>query len=120
MQLQIIMIHEADELDPAFAAMKSSGVDAVIAQPSLPRKRIAELALKNLIPALAPSMPFASEGGLAAKALAEEQVRANNKLSMDQAYSRVYADAKNRGLIEQAMSQRTPAQARLLEPKPPI
>ena len=66
MQLQIIMIHAADELDPAFAAMKSSGADAVIVQPSLPRKRISDLALKNFIPALAPTMSFVSEGGLAA------------------------------------------------------
>jgi putative ABC transport system substrate-binding protein len=65
-QLQIIMIHAADELDPAFSAMKSSGADAIIVQPSLPRKRIADLALKNLIPAFAPTMLFASEGGLAA------------------------------------------------------
>jgi putative tryptophan/tyrosine transport system substrate-binding protein len=65
-QLQIFMIHATDELDPAFAAMKSSGVDAVIVQPSLQRKRIADLALKNFIPALAPTMLFASEGGLAA------------------------------------------------------
>jgi putative tryptophan/tyrosine transport system substrate-binding protein len=65
-QLNIIMIHAADELDPAFAAMKSSGADAVIVHPSLPRKRIGDLALKNLIPALAPAMQFASEGGLAA------------------------------------------------------
>jgi putative ABC transport system substrate-binding protein len=55
LKLQIIMIHAADELDPAFAAMKSSDVDAVIVQPSLPRKRICDLALTNLIPALAPS-----------------------------------------------------------------
>jgi putative ABC transport system substrate-binding protein len=67
-QLQIIMIHATDELEPAFVAMKSSGADAVIVLPSLPRKRISDLALKNLIPALSPSMSFASEaeGGLAA------------------------------------------------------
>jgi putative tryptophan/tyrosine transport system substrate-binding protein len=65
-QLQIIMIDAADELDPAFAAMKSHRADAVLVQPSLPRNRIADLALKNLIPVLAPSIPFASEGGLAA------------------------------------------------------
>ena len=65
-QLQIIMIHSADELDPAFVAMKSSGADAVIVQPSLPRKRVSDLALKNLIPALAPTMSFVPEGGLAA------------------------------------------------------
>jgi putative ABC transport system substrate-binding protein len=67
-QFQIIMIHASDELEPAFATMKSSSADAVIVLPSLPRKRISDLALKNFIPALAPSMSFASEaeGGLAA------------------------------------------------------
>ena len=40
------MIHTAEELDAAFAAMESSRVDAGIVQPSLPTKRIAELALK--------------------------------------------------------------------------
>ena len=66
--LEVIMIHAADEVEPAFAAMKSSGADAVIVLPTLPRKRISDLALKNLIPALSPSMSFASEaeGGLAA------------------------------------------------------
>jgi hypothetical protein len=54
------------------------------------------------------------------RTLAEEQRKQNPKLSMSQAYDRVYADVKNRELIEQAMSQRSPSQARLLDPKPPF
>jgi putative ABC transport system substrate-binding protein len=82
-QLQIIMIHAVDELDPAFAAMKSNGVDAVIVQPSLPRKHIGDLALKNLIPALAPSMSFASEGGLAAYAASTPEMYRNVAVYVD-------------------------------------
>jgi putative ABC transport system substrate-binding protein len=74
MQLQIVMIHAADELDPAFAAMKSGAADAVIVQPSLPGKRISDLALKNRIPALAPTMLFASEGGLAAYSASTQEM----------------------------------------------
>ena len=65
-KLQIVMIQSPEELDPSFAVMKSSVADAIIVQPSLPRKRICDLALKNQIPAVAPSRQFASEGGLAA------------------------------------------------------
>jgi putative ABC transport system substrate-binding protein len=45
--------------------MKSGATDAVVVQPSLPRVRIADLALKALIPAVSPTIPFAAEGGLA-------------------------------------------------------
>jgi hypothetical protein len=54
------------------------------------------------------------------RALAEEQRKQNAKLSMSQAYDRVYADVKNRKLIEAAMELRTPSLPRLLDPKPPI
>jgi putative tryptophan/tyrosine transport system substrate-binding protein len=65
LQMQVIMIHAADELAPAFVTMKSSGTDAVVVQPSLPLQRIGDLAIQSLIPAVSPSIAFAREGGLA-------------------------------------------------------
>jgi putative tryptophan/tyrosine transport system substrate-binding protein len=45
--------------------MKGSGTDAVVVQPSLPLQRISDLAIQNLIPAVSPSIAFATVGGLA-------------------------------------------------------
>ena len=66
LEIQIIMIKAADELDPAFATMKKNATDAVVVQPSLPRDRVADLALKYRVPAIAPTGAFAALGGLAA------------------------------------------------------
>ena len=74
LEIQIIMIKAADELDPAFAAMKGNATDAVIVQPSLPRKRAADLALKHRVPAVAPTAAFAAEGGLAAYAASQTEM----------------------------------------------
>ena len=61
-----IMIHSAEELDAAFSAMETSRPDAIIVQPSLPTKRVAELALTFHIPAVCAWRQFARDGGLAA------------------------------------------------------
>jgi putative tryptophan/tyrosine transport system substrate-binding protein len=61
-----IMIHSAEELDTAFAVMKTSRPDALIVQPSLPTKQVAELALNARIPAVCAFRPFAYDGGLLA------------------------------------------------------
>jgi putative ABC transport system substrate-binding protein len=66
LQIQTVMIRQADELDQAFAAMKQDALNAVIVQPSLPRQRVVDLALKNHILAIAPTSEFAALGGLAA------------------------------------------------------
>ena len=63
LEIQIIMIKAADELDPAFATMKKNATDAVVVQPSLPRDRVADLALKYRVPAIAPTGAFAALGG---------------------------------------------------------
>jgi putative ABC transport system substrate-binding protein len=68
LQMQVIMIHAADELTSAFETMKSSGTDAVVVQPSLPLQRIGDLAIQNLISAVSPSIAFTREGGLASYA----------------------------------------------------
>jgi putative ABC transport system substrate-binding protein len=55
-------IVRAEELELAFAEMGKP--DAVIVQPSLPGKRVAELAAKHRIPAVSTLAPFAELGGL--------------------------------------------------------
>jgi putative ABC transport system substrate-binding protein len=61
-----IMILSTEELDAAFAAMETSRPDAVIVQPSLPTKRVAELTLSHRIPAICTFRNFALDGGLMA------------------------------------------------------
>jgi putative tryptophan/tyrosine transport system substrate-binding protein len=59
-----IMIYSVDQLEAAFSAMDKDRPDAVIAQPSLPTKRAAELAVKYRIPAVSVIRGFAEDGGL--------------------------------------------------------
>jgi putative ABC transport system substrate-binding protein len=59
-----IMIHSVEELEAAFPAMEKERPDAVIVQPSLPTKRIAELAVRYRIPAVSVTRGFAEDGGL--------------------------------------------------------
>src|SRR4051794_26538842 len=54
LQLRIVMIGEPEELDAAFAAIRNDGADAVVVQPSLPRARVAELAVRHRLPSIAP------------------------------------------------------------------
>ena len=54
----------AEELEAAFADMGKERPDAVIVQPSLPAKRVAELALRYRIPAVSTLRGFVEEGGL--------------------------------------------------------
>jgi putative ABC transport system substrate-binding protein len=58
------MIHGADDLDAAFAAAAKESANAVIVQPSLPRKPIIGLAMKYRLPAISPTGFFPREGGL--------------------------------------------------------
>ena len=61
-----IMIRSTEQLDAAFAAMEASRPGAVMVQPSLPTKRVAELALSHRIPAICTFRDFAYDGGLMA------------------------------------------------------
>jgi putative ABC transport system substrate-binding protein len=65
LDIEIVMINAAEEIDPAFATMKKNAVDAVVMQPSLPRSHVAEMALKYRVPVIAPTVTFAALGGLA-------------------------------------------------------
>ena len=62
--IQTIMVRGAEEFDAAFAAMVKERADAVIVQPSLPRKPALDLALKHRLPPISPTRLFPSEGGL--------------------------------------------------------
>ena len=62
--IQQIMIGNAEELDAAFAQVSKNRVDAVIVQPSLAARGAAEFALKHHVPALSVPRWFAEQGGL--------------------------------------------------------
>jgi len=64
MTIDPIMIKSAEELDSAFSAMEKERPDAVIVQPSLPTKYVAELALRQRIPTVSPLRGIVDEGGL--------------------------------------------------------
>jgi putative ABC transport system substrate-binding protein len=59
-----IMIHSSAELDAAFSAETERRPDALIVQPSLPIRRVAELAIRHRVPAVSFIRDFADQGGL--------------------------------------------------------
>jgi putative tryptophan/tyrosine transport system substrate-binding protein len=61
-----IMIHRVAELEAAFQVMEADRPDAVIVQPSLPTKRVAELAIRFRLPTISVIRGFATDGGLMA------------------------------------------------------
>lgn len=69
-----VMIANAGELDASFSAMVGQRPDAVIVQPSLPTKRVAELALTNRLPAVCAWRQFVRDGGLAAYFGSEDEM----------------------------------------------
>lgn len=62
--IQTFMVRGEEEFDAAFKEMVRVRVDAVIVQPTLPRKRAADLALKLRLRAVSPNSYFPDEGGL--------------------------------------------------------
>jgi putative ABC transport system substrate-binding protein len=64
LEISPTMIHKSGELDAAFPELVKRRIDAVIVQPSLPRRAAAELAIKHRVPAFAPNSVFTDEGGL--------------------------------------------------------
>ena len=59
-----VLVRGADEFDAAFAAIDKASVDALMVQPSLPRKGVIDRALKRRLPAYSSNRAFAVEGGL--------------------------------------------------------
>ena len=63
-RLQPIQVRGVEEFDAAFAAMEREKANAVIVQPSLPRQRAIDLALKHRLPSVSPTAAFTAAGGL--------------------------------------------------------
>lgn len=62
--LMIHAVRGADPLEAAFEALAKGRADALLVQPSLPQRRVAELALRHRLPAGAPGQLFSNVGGL--------------------------------------------------------
>jgi len=63
-EIKPVMVHSADELDVDFADIATWRAEAVIVQPSLSQRHIADLALQYHIPAVAPAPVLIELGGL--------------------------------------------------------
>jgi putative ABC transport system substrate-binding protein len=72
--IQTIKVRRVEELDAAFAAMDKERVDAVIVQPSLPRKPALDLALKHRLPAIGATSLLPREGGLMSYSAAQNDM----------------------------------------------
>jgi putative ABC transport system substrate-binding protein len=72
--IQVLQVRGAEEFGAAFAAMARERADAVIVQPSLPRKLALDLALKQRLPPISPTRLFAAEGGLLSYALNQNEL----------------------------------------------
>src|SRR5262249_42442925 len=58
------LVSGASDFDAAFSAMVTERVDAVIVQPTLPRKEAVDLTLKYRLPSVSGNRAFADAGGL--------------------------------------------------------
>jgi putative ABC transport system substrate-binding protein len=63
-EIQVVNVKSTDEFDAAFAAMDRGKAEAVIVQPTLPRKPAIDLALKHRLPSVSGNRAFADGGGL--------------------------------------------------------
>jgi putative ABC transport system substrate-binding protein len=59
-----LLLRSADDFDVTFSAANQQPADALIVQPSLPRKKAVDLALKHRLPAISPTGLYPQEGGL--------------------------------------------------------
>ena len=58
------MVTGIEQLDAAFSDIEEERLAAVIVQPTLPHRRVIELALKHRLPTIAPNADYAVGGGL--------------------------------------------------------
>lgn len=66
LQVDAVLTRAGDDFDRRFEMMKSSGIDAVLVQPSLPLAQVSASAAKSKIPAACPNSAFTQAGGLMA------------------------------------------------------
>ena len=64
LRVEPIVIMDPETMADAIAAAKRQGADALLVQPSLPRKRVAALALQARLPAVSVANGFIRDGGL--------------------------------------------------------
>lgn len=64
LQLDAVLAQAGDDFAAHFAAMKAAGAGAVLVQPTLPLREVAEAAVKARLPAASPGGPFSRAGGL--------------------------------------------------------
>lgn len=69
--IEPVIINALAELGAAFASLEKVRPDAMIVQPSLPTRAVAELAIASRIPAIAPTRQFAEVGGLMSYSVAD-------------------------------------------------
>ena len=65
-ETKIVLARAGDDFDRHFAAAKEWGAEAVLVQPSLPLKQIADSATRSRMPAVCPNAAFTQAGGLMA------------------------------------------------------
>jgi len=59
-----VMVRGAEDYGAAFSSMVTERIDAVIVQPTLPRKGVIDLTLKHRLPSVSGNRAFAETGGL--------------------------------------------------------
>lgn len=75
-EISTFAVSGVEEFKAAFSEMAKLRVDAVIVQPSLPRKAALELVMQHRLPSISPTAAFVSEGGLLSySARLEDQYR---------------------------------------------
>ena len=61
-EVQPLIVRAPEELDGAFASMVKANAQAAVVQPSLPRARVLELALKHRVPTCSPNAGWTAAG----------------------------------------------------------
>jgi putative ABC transport system substrate-binding protein len=64
LKLDVVLAQAGDDFDAHFSAIKAAGADAVLVQPTLPLREVAEAAVKARLPAAGPGGTFTRAGGL--------------------------------------------------------
>jgi putative ABC transport system substrate-binding protein len=65
-ETMVVLARAGDDFDRHFAAVKNWGGEAVLVQPSLPLKQVADSAANSRMPAFCPNASFTQAGGLMA------------------------------------------------------